>query len=259
MSVVAGTRPGPALTPDASESEPGLREHRLIITIDGPAGTGKSTVARRLARRLGLEFLDTGAMYRAAAAIAIDGKVSLSNESEVVRLTREADLHFDWTTDPPTLRAHGRSIMHRLRDADVSAAVSPVSGLPGLRRLLVETQRRIGEAHPRLVSEGRDQGSVVFHDAEVKIYLHASARVRAERRAEQLRSIGRAADIDKIERELVERDLRDSTRAVGPLVRPGEAVDVDSTRMSEDEVVNHLVAVVRSRVPGEVLSGNAGS
>lgn len=242
---------------EPSDPETDRPVRRLIIAIDGPAGTGKSTVARQLARRLGLEFLDTGAMYRAAAAIAIDAQVNLNNAEEIVRRTSEADLHFDWTTDPPTLRAFGKSIMHRLRDADVSAAVSPVSGLAALRRLMVETQRRIGEAHPRLVSEGRDQGSVVFHDADVKFFLHASPRVRAERRAEQLRSLGRAADVDKIERELIERDERDSTRPVGPLVCPPDAMRIDTSTMSETEVVGHLESLVRGHLGEGSGSGAA--
>lgn len=238
---------------ESSDQEIDRPVRRLIIAIDGPAGTGKSTVARQLARHLGLEFLDTGAMYRAAAAIAIDAQVNLNNAEEVVRRTYEADLHFDWSTDPPTLRACGRSIMHRLRDPDVSAAVSPVSGLPELRRLMVETQRRIGEAHPRLVSEGRDQGSVVFHDADIKFYLFASPRVRAMRRAEQLRAVGRPADVDKIERELAERDLRDSTRPVAPLVCPPDAIRVDTSDMSERQVIEHLVNLVRRHAPPGAL------
>lgn len=256
MNAGPGTLAGHIHAPSHPATESERPVHRLIITIDGPAGTGKSTVARRLARRLGLEFLDTGAMYRAAAAISIDAEINLSNESEVVRLTREADLHFDWTTDPPTLRARGASIMHRLRDADVSASVSPISGLPGLRRIMVETQRRIGEAHPRLVSEGRDQGSVVFHDADVKFYLYASPRIRAERRAEQLRAVGRGADVERIERELADRDERDSTRPVAPLLCPQDAVQVDSSSMSEDEVVEHLASIVRRSVSAETLAGN---
>lgn len=243
---------------DSSDPEIDRPVRRLIIAIDGPAGTGKSTVARLLAKRLGLEFLDTGAMYRAAAAIAIDAQVNLNNAEEIVRRTSEADLHFDWSTDPPTLRAFGKSIMHRLRDADVSAAVSPVSGLAALRRLMVETQRRIGEAHPRLVSEGRDQGSVVFHDADVKFYMSASPRVRAERRAEQLRSLGRGADVDKIERELMERDERDSSRPVAPLVCPPDAIRVDTSRMGETEVVDHLESLVRRHLTEASVDG-AGS
>lgn len=225
-----------------------IPSERLIVTIDGPAGTGKSTVARGLARRLGVDFLDTGAMYRAATALALDAGADLDDAEQVAALVREADLCFVWQDDPPTLLAHGRSIMHRLRDPDVSAQVSPVSALAGVRRILVERQRRIGEVHARLVSEGRDQGSVVFFDADVKLYLDADIAVRARRRAEQLRAAGRDADIGAVEREVRERDQRDSTRAVGPLVCPGDAVRVDTSDLTQDEVVDRLASIVRGRV-----------
>lgn len=227
---------------DASPSE------RLIVTIDGPAGTGKSTVARHLALRLGVDFLDTGAMYRAATALAIDAEADLTDAEQIAELVRDADLCFVWQDDPPTLLAHGRSIMHRLRDPDVSGKVSPVSALAPVRRVLVERQRRIGEVHARIVSEGRDQGSVVFFDADVKLYLDADIRVRARRRAEQLRAAGREADLGAVEREVRERDERDSTREVGPLVCPDDAVRVDTSDLTQDQVVDRLATIVRERV-----------
>ena len=221
---------------------------RLIVTIDGPAGTGKSSVARDLASRLGLDFLDTGAMYRAATALALDQGISLSNGTAIASLVREGDLHFEWSADPPTLIAFGESIMHRLRDADVTANVSQVSSLPELRTVLVERQRRIGEAHPRLVSEGRDQGSVVFHDGNIKFFLEASARERARRRADQLRASGVSADENSIERDLIERDRRDSEREVGPLICAPDALRVDTSHMTRDQVVNELERLVHERV-----------
>ncbi len=243
----------------ASEASGGLvgtvevEMRRLIVTIDGPAGTGKSSVARDLAKSLGLEFLDTGAMYRAATALAIDHGVRLNDEAGIQRLLREADLAFDWTTDPPTLMAFGRSIMHRLRDPDVAIAVSPVSQLRAVREVLVESQRRIGEAHPRLVSEGRDQGSVVFHDAEVKFFLTASVEERTRRRVKQLLDAGRSVDEAAIRAEIEDRDLRDSTREVGPLVCPDDAVTIDTDAIAQNQVVGTLVQHVRDRA-GEALT-----
>lgn len=221
---------------------------RIIITIDGPAGTGKSSVARDLAHRLGLDFLDTGAMYRAATALAIDLGLDLADENAVADTVRSADLRFDWAADPPALYAFGRSIMHRLRQPDVSGNVSPVSSLAAVRRVLVERQRRIGEVHQRLVSEGRDQGSVVFYDADVKFYLDASPRVRATRRAEQLKRMGQPVDLDAIEREITDRDRRDSTRAVGPLTCPDDAVRVDTSDLDQPGVVDALLRLVVARV-----------
>jgi cytidylate kinase len=226
-------------------------ETALIVTIDGPAGAGKSTVAREVAARLGLEFLDTGAMYRAVAALAIDHAIDETDQEAVARLTQDADLHFDWTTDPPTLLAFDRPIMGRLRDRDVSALVSPISAMPEVRDVLVNLQRRIGGRHPLLVTEGRDQGSVVFPQAPVKLYLDASPRVRALRRAEQ---IGPEADLKAIELRIIARDERDSTRAVGPLVKPEGGVVVDSSELSFDEVVDALVAIVHEKVGAQLIA-----
>ena len=249
--------PRPGTIDDARPTPANHDMKRLIVTIDGPAGTGKSSVARDLAHRLNLEFLDTGAMYRAATCLAIDRGISLKNEDAIAELVRDADLRFAWSDDPPTLTAFGKSIMDRLRDRDVSAGVSPVSQLKRVRRVLVEIQRRIGEAHPRLVSEGRDQGSVVFFDADIKFYLDASPRVRAERRAEQIRKAGREADIDAIEKDLTERDQRDSTREIGPLICPEGAEIVDTSSMSRDQVVDELERIVRDRVAPELLEAGA--
>ncbi|MEO0475707.1 MAG: (d)CMP kinase, partial [Planctomycetota bacterium] len=158
---------------------------QLIVTIDGPAGSGKSTLARQLAARLGLDFLDTGAMYRGVAAKAIERGIDIPNEPYyVTELARNCPLRFDWATDPPRLYARGADVTDRLRDRDVTDAVSDVAAIGGVRQVLVHEQRCIGEEHPRLVTEGRDQGSIVFPEAEVKFYLDASPAVRATRRAE---------------------------------------------------------------------------
>ncbi|MBN4060270.1 (d)CMP kinase [Planctomycetaceae bacterium AH-315-I19] len=224
------------------------RTGRVIITIDGPAGTGKSTVARELAGVLGLEFLDTGAMYRAASAIAIDQRLDMQDHEAIAQRVREADMRFDWLASPPELFAFGTSINHRLRDDDVTRRVSEISAIRQVRRELVERQRRIGEIHPRLVTEGRDQGSVVFFDADVKIYLDARPSVRAERRAEQLTREGRSIDLAELEREIIDRDAQDSSREVGPLHCPENAVRVDTSEMSQPQVVEHLAEIACARL-----------
>lgn len=225
---------------------------RLIVTIDGPAGTGKSSTARQLARRLGLAFLDTGAMYRAAALLAIDAKVPLADHAEIVRLASEARIHFDWTRDPPAVIAAGSDVTSRIRSAEVTAVVSPISAIPALRALLVKEQRRIGREHPRLVTEGRDQGSVVFPDADVKFYLDAAPDVRASRRADEIEG-ARGAPLSPAERELIlrdiiDRDQRDSSRADGPLTRPADAIFVDTSALGLPQVVDRLEREARARI-----------
>lgn len=232
---------------------PGLPD-RLIITIDGPAGTGKSTTARMLARRLGLAFLDTGAMYRGAAALVIDYRVDRADEHAVCDLVARSDLKFDWATDPPTLLAFGKPYDKRLRDKDVTDLVSPLAGIAPLREEMVRRQQQFGREHPRLVTEGRDQGTVVFPHADVKIYLHASSVVRAQRRAEDLRKRGVQADVGQLRREIEDRDQSDRKRKVGPLCSPVDAVDVDTSDLTFDQVVLRLQQIVVDRV---VKSSNA--
>ena len=223
----------------------------IIVTVDGPAGTGKSSVSRELAHRLGLDFLDTGAMYRAATAIMLDRGLSVSQAEPLVALVMTADLHFDWTQDPPVILAWDKPIDHRIRDTDVTEHVSPVSAIRELREHMVIKQRIIGHQHPRLVTEGRDQGSVVFPTAEVKFFLWATPDVRAQRRAEQLRASG-VPNVNeaRLREEIEARDRSDSTRAVGPLVCPQDAIRIDTSGLSFDEVVTALERAVRTQVLG---------
>jgi CMP/dCMP kinase len=235
------------LQPAATDNNVFRLDAPIIITIDGPAGTGKSSVARALAKRLGLDFLDTGAMYRAAAAIAIDYGVPMTDPKRLVDMVKQADLHFNWALDPPQILAWGRSMSARIREPDVTAIVSPVAGIGDLRQHMVAKQRIIGRQHPRLVSEGRDQGSVVFPDAHVKFYLDASAQVRAARRAQQLRASGVPADEMQLFREIEERDRSDMSRNDGPLVRPPGGIVVDTSHLLFDEVVSELETIVRQK------------
>lgn len=227
----------------------------IIITIDGPAGTGKSTVARTLAHRLGLDFLDTGAMYRAAAAIMLDHDIPLDEPGELVSKVIGADLHFDWTTDPPLILAWDAPIDHRIRDEDVTAVVSDVAAIGELRRHMVRKQQIIAAQHPRLVSEGRDQGSVVFPGAAVKFYLDADPSVRAKRRACQLREEGHDVDEAAMLERIRRRDEIDSTRDDGPLICPEDAVRVDTSGLCVEGVIDELERVVRARVAALIDAG----
>lgn len=220
----------------------------IIITIDGPAGTGKSTIARMLAQRLGLDFLDTGAMYRAAAAICIDHSLDPDDTDTLCAKVAEADLHFDWKTDPPAMLAWLKPIDSRIRDADVTALVSRIAAIGKLREHMVRKQRLIAHQHPRLVAEGRDQGSIVFPQADVKFYLDAAPEIRAHRRADQLRRQQVNADDAQILREIIRRDSMDATRHDGPLICPDDAVVIDSSLLEIPEVIAAMETVVRERV-----------
>lgn len=216
----------------------------IIITIDGPAGAGKSTVARRLAQRLALDFLDTGAMYRGVAAAAIDRGIDPKDAAAVGDLAESLHLTFNWSADPPRLKIDGIDMTHRLRDGDVTAAVSEIAGNSRVRSVLVRAQRLIGKQHPKLVTEGRDQGSVVFTDAVAKFFLVAKPEVRARRRAEQLAAAGQIADEQKILHQIVHRDQRDSSRSDGPLICPPDARKIDTSEMTLDQVVDRLAREV---------------
>ena len=230
-------------------STPVHQPPRVIITIDGPAGTGKSTVAHVLSKRLGLEFLDTGAMYRAAALIALEQGIVPSDGIDLAEAVHRADMHFDWKSDPPRLVVGDRDVSQRLRDLDVSGVVSIVAAQAPLRRVLVQQQRRIAKQHPRLVSEGRDQGSVVFPDADVRFYLHADVSVRANRRIAQLAAAGKDVDQDRVARDIEERDRLDASRMEGPLVRPQGAIDIDTGNRSVAEVVDAMEHIAREQLP----------
>ncbi len=222
---------------------------RLIITLDGPAGSGKSTVARRLAGLLGLEFLDTGAMYRGLSARCVERGIDpVAEDYAVVELARNSEMRFDWTQDPPRLHVGGVDVTDRLRDSDVTGQVSEVSAISGVRQVMVREQRRMGEEHPRLVTEGRDQGSIVFPHAGVKFYLDAAPAVRAKRRAQQLRDAGKTVDLEEVRQRITERDRKDSNRKFGPLICPEDAQRIDTSDMTLDQVVDMLEAEVKQAV-----------
>ncbi len=223
---------------------------RLVVTIDGPAGTGKSTVARRVAETLGLEVLDTGAMYRAVALVAVRSGVDPAVEAEVLASLDRHPIGVDTDASPFVTTIDGDNPGDAIRGPEVEAIVSIVAALPGVRARLVDLQRSVGARSPRLVTEGRDQGSVVFPDATVRFYLTASAGTRADRRVTQIRARGDAADRDAILAGIESRDRLDASRRDAPLVRPEGAVILDTDRLTLDEVVERLVAEVGSRVAG---------
>jgi cytidylate kinase len=218
----------------------------MIITIDGPAGTGKSTVAQLVAAELSFDFLDTGAMYRAVGLAALRRGVDLNDARELLFVARHARLAFDWSQHPPTLSLNGEPVSHHLRGLEATRAASFVAAVPGIRQRLVAAQREIGSQRKNLVTEGRDQGSVVFPHAELKFYLDASPQERARRRAAQLRARGEIVDKNALLREIEARDARDKNRLVGALTVPQGAEILDTTNLSQERVVATIVGKARA-------------
>ena len=217
---------------------------RIVIAIDGPAGAGKSTVAKAVASRLSFIYIDTGAMYRAVALWALRAGVPDSDVHKLEQLARESSVTFEAGSQRVFL--NGEEVTADIRMPDVSAMASRVSAIPGVRRALVDKQRELA-GETSVVMEGRDIGTVVFPDAGIKVFLDAPTDVRASRRTRELAERGEAVDGDSTAKELAERDQRDRTRTEAPLVQAPDAVYIDSAAMTVPEVVEAILKVVRER------------
>ena len=214
----------------------------MIVTIDGPAGTGKSTVARILASRLGFAFLNTGAMYRAVAYACLRGNIAFEDQEAVGNVPQFLEILFSNNR----LFLNGEDVTEAIRGQQVTQAASLVAANERVRQRLVELQRMAARGVD-LVTEGRDQGTVVFPDAECKFFLTASAEERARRRQRELRDKGDFVSLDELMNQQELRDLRDETRACSPLKPADDAVVIDTTAMSLEEVAAHLEAMILQR------------
>lgn len=219
-----------------------------VITLDGPGGAGKGTIAKLVARHLGWHLLDSGALYRLTALSALKAGVDLDNETQVAEVASGLDVEFLVTSELDIqVLLRGEEVSLQLRTEKTGAAASVVAALPSVRGALLDRQRRFQQP-PGLVADGRDMGTVVFPDAPLKIFLTASLEERAQRRYNQLKEQGVSASIQSLLRELAQRDERDANREVAPLRPAEDAIMLDSTELSIDEVFERVISLAASRI-----------
>ena len=216
----------------------------LIIAIDGPAGSGKSTSAKLIAKKLGYLYIDTGAMYRAITYLALKNKV-VKDESRILELARKSKIELKYNDGNLVVMLNDHDISNEIRSTEVNANVSDVSKISAVRKLLVEKQRELGEKNNGVVMEGRDIGTVVFPNADVKIFLTASLDTRADRRAKEYFQNGSEVIIEDIKNNLSNRDRIDSSRKDSPLIKAPDAIAIDTTNVTIQEQVNLIIQEVK--------------
>jgi len=227
-----------------------LKKKQFIIAIDGPAGAGKSTTARLVAKKLGFIYVDTGALYRALTLKVLRRGIAPNDSAAVEHLAASTHLDLRIEDGQQHVFIDGENVTGEIRTPEVTNNIGPISAMPRVRELLVQRQRKIaGEnAAPGIVMEGRDIGTVVFPNADLKIFMRASIEVRTRRRHQELLQRGVACDYDKLREEIHLRDQQDTHRAAGALRRAEDAVDLDTTKLDINEQVDFIVEQVRQRI-----------
>jgi len=214
-----------------------------VIAVDGPGGSGKGTITTRLANHLGWHFLDSGALYRLTALAVMKKQVPLEDENSLGEVAANLDIRFETSGSDVISWLDGENVSDRLRFEETGVLASKIAAIAVVRSALTGRQRRFRQA-PGLVADGRDMGTVIFPDAKLKIFLTASARVRAERRYKQLKEKGESVNLARLFREIQARDLRDQSRSVAPLRPAEDAVIIDSTELSIEEVFSKIVSLI---------------
>lgn len=215
-----------------------------MITIDGPAGSGKSTVSRQVAKKLGASFLDTGAMYRAVTLSALQSGVNFKDPDQLIKLFDQNDYRFQVMDDTMKVWINGQDVTEEIRKPQVTENVKYIANDKDIRGKLVEMQREFASHEEKIVTEGRDQGTVVFPDADKKFFLNADVSERAKRRHQELINKGHQADIEKIKKAISERDKRDENRIVGPLKKAADAIEIDTTSLTVEQVVKTILDLI---------------
>jgi cytidylate kinase len=222
----------------------------LVVTIDGPAASGKSTVARLLAAKLNATFLDTGAMYRAATLAAMRKSVDLTKQEQLIGVLDNTEFSFTPARDGMRVHIAGVDVTDEIRDPKVTDNARYIAASAPARKRLVEMQRRFAETHDKIVTEGRDQGTVVFADAAVKLFLTADPIERAKRRYRELAEAGNTISLEQVLDDQQKRDASDASRAVGPLKPALDAIIVDTTGLDAKQTADELERIVRKRIGG---------
>lgn len=221
---------------------------KLIVAIDGPAGAGKSTIAKRLAQELGYTYMDTGAMYRAFAWKVMQDEIDLGNEEALREILQRTRIDLKKEAGRPRVFLDGFDVTDQIRTPELSQMASKVSTVKAVRERMVELQRAMGR-EGGVVAEGRDIGTVVFPEAEVKVYLDAGREERAKRRFEELKAQGKKVSLKETLQDMDERDRRDQGRELAPLRKADDAVVIDSTRLDVEGVMERIRATVRNKIP----------
>ena len=216
---------------------------KLIVAIDGPAGSGKSTSAKIVAQKLSYLYIDTGAMYRAVTLLVI--RKNISNKEDIVKLVEKTDIELDFVDGETKVKINGQDVTKEIRSPEVNSMVSEISKIEGVRTILVNKQREMSNSNRGIVMEGRDIGTVVFPEADVKIFMTASIDTRSERRMKEYHEKGTTISLEDVKENLLSRDEIDSQRDVSPLIRASDAVEVDTSKVSIPQQVNIILEEIK--------------